>query len=66
MHATSRETPAKLFFNHTLQTRLDLLKRSVEKQVRDLQMKQAFSSKKGREFQIGQSVIARNYRTKKN
>ena len=66
VHATTHETPAKLFLNRTLRTRLDLLKPSVEKQVRDSQMKRAFSSEKGREreFQIGQSVIARDYRTK--
>ena len=66
VHATTHETPAKLFLNRTLRTRLDLLKPSVEKQVRDSQMKRAFSSEKGREreFQIGQSVIARDYRTR--
>ena len=66
VHATTHETPAKLFLNRTLRTRLDLLKPSVKKQVRDSQMKRAFSSEKGREreFQIGQSVIARDYRTK--
>ena len=59
MHATTHEALAKLFLNCTLRTRLDLLKR-------DSQMKRALSSEKGREkeFQIGQSVIARDYRTK--
>ena len=47
-------------------TRLDLLKPNVENQVRDSQMKRAFSSDKGKEmeFQVGQSVITRDYRTK--
>ena len=66
VNATTNETPAKLFLNRNLRTRLDLLKPNVEKRVRDSQMKRAFSSDKGREreFKIGQSVITRDYRTK--
>ncbi|MCG8032935.1 MAG: DDE-type integrase/transposase/recombinase [Candidatus Thiodiazotropha taylori] len=66
IHATTNETPAKLFLGRNLRTRLDLLKPDIRKSVKDSQMKTAFSSEKGRdrEFKIGQSVITRDYRNK--
>ena len=66
VHSTTNETPAKLFLGRNLRTRLDLLKPDVKKTVTDSQMKVTFSSTKGkdREFKVGQSVIARDYRDK--
>ena len=65
VHSTTNETPAKLFLGRNLRTRLDLLKPDVKRTVTDSQMKVTFSSKgKDREFKVGQSVIARDYRDK--
>ena len=68
VHSTTNETPAKLFPGRNLRTRLDLLKPDVKRTVTDSQMKVTFSSKNGkdREFKVGQSVIARDYRDKEN
>lgn len=66
IHCTTNETPAKLFLGRNLRTRLDFLKPDVKNTVTHSQMKTAFSSEKRREreFQIGQSVITRDYRNK--
>ena len=45
VHATTNETPAKLFLNRNLRTRLDLLKPNVTKQVKDSQMKKNYRAK---------------------
>jgi hypothetical protein len=64
-HTTTGETPAKLFMGRTLRTKLDLLKPDTQKQVSDSQMKLAFSNdRKLREFEIGETVLARDYRSK--
>ena len=63
-HATTNETPAKLFLNRKLQTRLDLMLPEISKIVVDAQarQKQNHDHKRNvmREFKVGEAVMARS------
>ncbi|XP_059413408.1 uncharacterized protein K02A2.6-like [Carassius carassius] len=64
-HSTTRETPAMLFLHRRLRTRLDLLKPSVANVVDQAQKTQcSYRSvhSKHREFDVGDSVLVRDYR----
>nr|XP_055076377.1 uncharacterized protein K02A2.6-like [Misgurnus anguillicaudatus] len=64
-HATTKESPAMLFLNRKLRTRLDLLKPSLAKTVsqsQDAQQLRRQKHSKFREFHTGESVLARDYR----
>jgi hypothetical protein len=53
-----------LFMGRNLRTKLDVLKPDVRKRVEDKQLNQAVkkSQNPASNFQIGQNVVARNYR----
>ncbi|KAJ8361913.1 hypothetical protein AAFF_G00412390 [Aldrovandia affinis] len=63
-HATTNQTPAMLFLGRGLRSRLDLLKPNLRRTVQDRQLKQGLSAHNGetRQFEIGQTVLARDYR----
>ena len=64
-HATTNTAPSELFMGRSLRTRLDLLRPNLEESVVRKQAQQKMTHdqhSKFREFQIGQSVLARNYR----
>ena len=64
-HATTNTAPSELFMGRSLRTRLDLLRPNLEESVVRKQAQQKMKHdqhSKFREFQIGQSVLARNYR----
>ncbi|XP_058868762.1 uncharacterized protein K02A2.6-like [Acipenser ruthenus] len=64
-HATTDESPAMLFLKRKLRTRLDLLKPDMSLHVeknQGLQIAQRQNSAKDRQFQVGQAVLAREYR----
>ena len=62
-HATTNETPAKLFLGRNLRTCLDLIRPDVQNKVNNKQSKQTFESNtQTRNFEIGQDIIVRNYR----
>ncbi|XP_052219146.1 uncharacterized protein K02A2.6-like [Dreissena polymorpha] len=62
-HSTTGETPAKLFLGRDLRSRLDLLKPDTKQHVNDRQMKMSVPDKnKFRELDLGQSVLARDFR----
>ncbi|XP_053395598.1 uncharacterized protein K02A2.6-like [Mercenaria mercenaria] len=62
-HSTTNESPAKLFLGRSLRCRLDLVKPNTKRYVSDKQMKSSFSDdRKFREFEIGENVLARDYR----
>ena len=62
-HATTNETPAKLFLGRNLRTCLDLIRPDVQNRVNNQQSKQTFESNtQTRNFEIGQDIMVRNYR----
>lgn len=61
-HVTTNLTPAMLFLGRPLRSRLDLLKPNLRRTVHDRQMKQSQGGGKTRELEVGESVLARNYR----
>ena len=64
-HAITGESPSKLFLGRNLRTRLDLLKPDTKQAVSNSQMKLALNDdRKLRQFEIGDNVLARDYRAK--
>ena len=62
-HTTTGQSPSMLFMGGNQCTKLDLLKPDVRKRVEDKQLNQAAKSQNpAPNFQIGQNVVARNYR----
>lgn len=63
VHSTTNETPAKMFLGRDLRNRLDLIKPDVKQRVTNQQTKMSVSSgNKFRELELGQRVLARDYR----
>lgn len=65
---TTGESPAYLMFKRNLKTKFDLLRPNVEKNVQykqELQKKYAGGSRV-RELEIGECVLARDYRSNGN
>lgn len=64
LHATTNETPARLFMGRALRTKLDLLKPNMEDQVQRKQLRAMMDYHSGRfrEFEEGQTVVVRDYR----
>lgn len=63
MHATTGQTPAMLFMGRPLRSRLDLLKPDIRKHVQEKQCSPSQLQRKMRTFDIGQKVLARDYRS---
>ena len=63
-HTITGQSPSMLFMGRNLRTKLDVLKPDVRKRVKDKQLNQAVkkSQNPAPNFQIGQNVVARNYR----
>ena len=61
-NATTGVTPAELFLKRKVQTRLDLLKPSVEDYVYEKQMQQHDEHCRDRSYGVGQFVLVRNLR----
>jgi hypothetical protein len=62
-HSTTGETPAKLFLGRNLRTRLDLIKPDTQGRVNESRIKQSVTDTRPmREFEVGQNVLARDYR----
>ncbi|XP_051962904.1 uncharacterized protein K02A2.6-like [Xyrauchen texanus] len=64
-HSTTKETPAMLFLHRRLRTRLDLLKPSVKltvEQAQKVQCSYHALHAKHRDFNVGDSVLVRDYR----
>ena len=64
-HSTAGVTPAELFLKQSLQTRLDLLRPSVQEHVETMQMDQKHFHDTGsvdRNFDFGQTVLVQNLR----
>ena len=68
-HAVTGVTPAELFLKRPLRTRLDLLKPDVGQTVNRSQARQKYYHDRragaGKIFEVGQSVLARDYRSGK-
>jgi transposase InsO family protein len=65
-HSSTHETPSKLFLGRELRSRLHLLKPNIKNTVRSNQEKacEMRQEKKYRQFEVGERVIARDYRGK--
>ena len=65
-HSSTHETPSKLFLGRELRSRLHLLKTNIKNTVRSNQEKacEMRQEKKYRQFEVGERVIARDYRGK--
>ena len=64
-NSTTGQTPAELFLNRRLRTRLDLLRPVLGRKVFDKQVKQKFRHdkvSKEREFSLGEQVLVQNFR----
>ena len=61
-HSTTNVSPASLFLRRELKTCLDLLHPSVEREVARKQASQELLKAHMREMNIGQRVLAQNYR----
>ncbi|XP_053092543.1 uncharacterized protein K02A2.6-like [Pangasianodon hypophthalmus] len=61
-HATTNRTPAMLFLGRPLRSRLDLLKPNLKRTIQDKQLKQSQGGGKTRELEVGDNVLARDYR----
>ena len=62
-HATTNETPAKMFLGRNLRSRLDLMKPDIKGTVQQKQMKKALEKRTPiRLFDNGQPVTVRDYR----
>ena len=66
-HTTTGESPSMLFMGRNIRTRLDVLKPDIRKRVEERQLNQAAkrSLNPTKQLQMGQDVIARNYRGKR-
>ncbi|XP_072135754.1 SHC SH2 domain-binding protein 1 isoform X1 [Mobula birostris] len=64
VHATTNQTPAMMFLNRNLRSRMDLLKPNVRCDVENRQLKHS-NAKSTWSFNVGQSVLARDYRTER-
>lgn len=64
VHATTNQTPAMLFMNRNLRSRIDLLKPNLRRDVQNRQFSH-LPTKPTRSFEIGQGVLARDYREDK-
>ena len=64
VHSTTNQTPAMLFLNRPLRSRIDLLKPNLRREVQNKQF-YALSSKAKRSFDVGQQVLACDYRDNK-
>lgn len=65
-HTSTHETPSKLFLGRDLRSRLHLLKPNLRNTVRVSQEKscEIRMNKKDRQFEVGERVIAKDYRGK--
>ena len=67
VHATTGESPAKMFLGRNLRSRLDLVKPDTKSTVQNSRMKMAMSdAHKFREIDLGQTVLVRDYRPTAN
>lgn len=62
-HATTGQTPVMLFMGRNLRSRLDLLKPDIHKHVQEKQCSPSQQQTTLRTFDIGQRVLARDYRS---
>ena len=63
-HGTTNRTPSSLFLSRELRTRLDLLRPDKSRKVEEKQAAQKLdhdTHAKGREYKVGDPVMARNY-----
>ncbi|XP_033125619.1 uncharacterized protein K02A2.6-like [Anneissia japonica] len=63
-HATTGESPARLFCGRDLRTRLDIMRPDTQQVVMERQGKQRATHGKERNLDIGQKVVAHDYRGK--
>lgn len=63
-HATTGQTPAMMFLKRNLRSRLDLIKPNVRRDVENKQLVH-MKDKPARNFQVGQEVLACDYRLEK-
>ena len=65
-HSSTHETPSKLFLGRELKSRLHLLRPNIKTVVRNNQEKSCKirQGKKERQFEVGDKVIAKDYRGK--
>ncbi|XP_028327386.1 uncharacterized protein K02A2.6-like [Gouania willdenowi] len=61
-HSTTGQSPAMLFMGRNLRCRLDLLKPDIRQHVTNKQCSPTQQQRKLRSFDIGQKVLARDYR----
>lgn len=61
-HSTTGETPSVLFMGRSLRSHLDLLKPNLRRDVSKKQSSQIKKQSPLRTFEVGQSVLARDYR----
>ncbi|XP_061152316.1 uncharacterized protein K02A2.6-like [Syngnathus typhle] len=61
-HTTTGQSPAMLFMGRNLRSRLDLLKPDIREHVSNRQCSPTQLQRKLRSFDIGQKVLARDYR----
>lgn len=64
VHATTNQTPAMLFMNRTLRSRIDLIKPNLRRDVQNKQFSN-LPTKPARSFEVGQDILARDYREDK-
>lgn len=64
VHATTNQAPAMLFMNRRLRSHIDLLKPNLRREVQNKQFK-TLSGDATRSFDVGQQVLARDYRAEK-
>ncbi|CAL9690514.1 unnamed protein product [Knipowitschia caucasica] len=64
VHATTNQTPAMLFMNRRLRSCIDLLKPNLRREVQNKQFS-TLSTDTARSFDVGQPVLARDYRKDK-
>ena len=65
VHATTNESPAKLFLGRQLRSRLDLIKPNIRDTVEKKQF-QSFTEPKRPQFNEGEKVMVRDYRDNAN
>ncbi|XP_026065967.1 uncharacterized protein K02A2.6-like [Carassius auratus] len=63
-HSTTGQTPAMMFLKRNLRSRLDLIKPDVRRDVENKQFVH-MNNRQTRNFQVGQEVLARDYRLEK-
>ncbi|XP_062865163.1 uncharacterized protein K02A2.6-like [Trichomycterus rosablanca] len=64
VHSTTNQAPAMLFIKRTLRSRIDLLKPNLRREVQNKQFSM-LPSEATRTFDVGQEVLARDYRGNK-